>query len=72
MTAEPVIRIPACRKVSPMNPNTRPLKTLTTILPQNLDASPNEIKASSGRERTFIYLGVLRMGWVASSVCVKT
>ena len=54
MTADPVIRIPAWRTVSPMNRSTRPLNTLITILLQNLVASPKAISAAYGRERTFI------------------
>ncbi len=46
MIAEPVIRIPAWRIVSPMNWNTRRLRTFQTIWPQNRDASPNAISAA--------------------------
>jgi hypothetical protein len=54
ITAEPVIRIPACRSVSPMKPSTRPFTTLVTILRQNLVASPNAVSASSGLVDPFI------------------
>ncbi len=54
ITADPVIRIPAWRTVSPMNPSTRPLNTFSTILLQNFVASPKAISAAYGREKVFI------------------
>src|SRR5438270_7748660 len=42
MIAEPVIRMPAWRTVSPMNLMTRPFRTFASTRQQNSDATPND------------------------------
>src|SRR5205823_348183 len=48
ISAEPTIRIPAWRSVSPMNRSTLPPSTLAATLRQNLEASPKALSADSG------------------------
>ncbi len=47
-SAEPRMRMPAWRRVSPKKWKTRPLKTFATTRAQNLAMSPNEAIQSFG------------------------
>src|SRR5215207_5035709 len=47
-SAEPKIRMPACRSASPKKWNTRPLNTAPITRAQNLAISPNEAIQSRG------------------------
>jgi hypothetical protein len=72
--AEPRIRMPAWRRLSPRKRSTRPSTISRTTRAENLAMSPNEAIQSFGTLNQVrpIYLITEISGWVASSVWVKT
>ena len=70
--AEPRIRMPAWRRLSPKKRNARPSKMSRTTRPENLAISPNDAIQSLGTLGIAHHLITEISGWVASSVWVKT
>src|SRR5918994_2699392 len=79
-SAEPRIRMPACRSASPKKWKTRPLKTLTTTRAQNFAMSPKDAIQSFGTESHVLPTASERAracersgsGWRARGACERS